>query len=247
MAPPPNAGLDRLFDPRRSSQSGSLVHREYWWYRARRRLLQTVAEHRIPPGGRILEVGSADGPSVGWMTNLGDYIPTDVDPRGLAPGGVCATATRLPLRDEAVNVVAAFDVIEHIPDEDAVLRELHRVLVPGGLLLVSVPAYNWAWSEADVAAGHHRRYTRGRLVAALRRHGFDVERATYIFMASFPAFAADRLLSRFSGREPEQVATSDLPSWQRSLLLALGAFDERLVRRWDLPFGSSVVACARRR
>ena len=72
----------------------------------------------------------------------------------------------------------------------------HACCAPGGRLLVSVPAYQWAWSQHDVRAGHHRRYTRPRIVAAIERAGLRVERATYAFAAVFPLFAAERVLRR---------------------------------------------------
>lgn len=241
-----SAGVEALFDPDRASESGSLRNGEYWWYRVRQRLLQVVLEPAVPRGSRILEIGSADGPSVGWMAALGDRIATDLDPRGLAPGGVCASATQLPFADGSMDVVAAFDVIEHIADERAVLGEVHRVLSPKGVLLVSVPAYQWAWSGADVAAGHHRRYTRDRLRQALVENGFEVSRMTHVFAGTFPAFAVDRLQARVRGRDPERVVDSSMPVWQERLLMRLSRFDERLLRRFDLPFGSSVVAVAHR-
>jgi SAM-dependent methyltransferase len=91
-------------------------------------------------------------------------------------------------------VVAAFDVVEHCDPEAAVLNELARVLTPGGRLLLSVPAYQWAWTRFDGLSGHHRRYTRSRAVNAVRSVGMRVDRATYAFMSVFPFFATDRLL-----------------------------------------------------
>src|SRR6185437_10021220 len=116
-------------------------------------------------------------------------------PRGLRPpNGVCGSLLALPFADASFEVVSAFDVIEHCEPERDALLELHRVLEPGGRLLASVPAYQWAWSDHDVANGHHRRYTRPRAVAALEDAGFEVLRATYGFTAVFPAFVAERVV-----------------------------------------------------
>ena len=84
----------------------------------------------------------------------------DIDPRGLEPGGVCGSALALPFGDATFDVVCAFDVVEHCEPEALALAELARVLKPGGRLLISVPAYQWAWTEFDEENGHHRRYTR---------------------------------------------------------------------------------------
>jgi SAM-dependent methyltransferase len=160
----------------------------------------------------------------------------------------------LPFADETFDVVSAFDVLEHCEPEALALAELRRVLRPGGRLLLSVPAYQWAWTDHDVANGHHRRYTRRRAVRAVRSAGFDVLRATYGFTAVFPAFAAERAVRRVrhqlrpSGAQgPADVV--DVPSVSplvERVLLRLCRLDERALRRGDLPFGSSVFLAAAR-
>jgi SAM-dependent methyltransferase len=161
----------------------------------------------------------------------------------------------LPFADASFEVVTAFDVLEHCEPEAVALQELHRVLEPGGRLLVSVPAYQWAWSDHDVANGHHRRYTRQRAVVALERAGFGVRRATYGFGGVFPLFVAERLLRGLQHRlRPSRTdAPADVvdvppvgPTAER-VLLAMSRLDDRLLRRHDLPFGSSVFVAAVRR
>jgi SAM-dependent methyltransferase len=190
---------------------------------------------------------------VGWLRRGAHHVSLDLDPRGLQPpAGVCGSVLGLPFASESFDVVTAFDVLEHCNPEDAAVGELHRVLAPGGRLLLSVPAYEWAWSDHDVANGHHRRYTRRRAVAALESGGLVVQRATYAFTGVFPMFAGERLLrrarQRMSGaqdREPADVVTVPQisPAVER-VLLGLSRLDERLLRRRDLPFGSSVLVAA---
>lgn len=225
-------------------RSSSLANPSYWWYRARSRLLEQVFAAELRPGMTVLDIGSADGPSVAWMTELVRRVPLDVDPAGLTHGGLCASALRLPLRDGGVDVVCAFDVIEHFADDAALLAELRRVLRPGGRLFVAVPAYRWAWSSHDVAAGHHRRYSRAEIVALLRRAGFAVDRATYAFAGTFPFFAADRLRSRLAAGAAQRPATASLPGWLEAAFLRLCSLDATALGRTDLPFGSSVFVTA---
>ena len=197
--------------------SASIARPEYWWYRARANLSwQAVLEEHVGEPARVLDVGSADGPSVGWLRGHGKQTALDLDPRGLGPGGVCGSAMRLPFRDESFDVVAAFDVVEHCSDEHVALAEAARVLAPGGRLLMSVPAYQWAWTEFDDQNGHHRRYTRPRAVAAVEAAGLRVERATYAFSAVFPLFAAERLARRALGGRSARVTSRPRPTWCRS-------------------------------
>lgn len=232
--------------------SPSITRPDYWWYRARADLLSAALSSQVGAADRVLDVGSADGPSVGWLDRGTRRTALDLDPRGLSPGDVCASALQLPFADGTFDVVAAFDVVEHCDPESAVLAELERVLRPGGRLLVSVPAYQWAWSEFDVHNGHHRRYTRRRLVAAVQAQGLHVLRATYIFAGTFPFFAAHRLRSRASAVRPAQAAPDDVPALPETgprlaaLLTAATGIDRRLLRHHDLPFGSSVVLAAQK-
>lgn len=227
--------------------SGSLINADHWWYVARAGLLDATFGGSIPDGGVVVDIGSADGPSVGWLDRYARRVPLDIDPAGLDRGGVCASALALPFADASLDVVTAFDVVEHFSDETTLLAELHRVLRPGGRLLVSVPAYNWAWSSHDVAAGHHRRYTRSRLVEALAAAGFTTERVTYAFAATFPFFAADRLKERVLGVPATRVSSRSLPPLVERLLLTLSRVDVWLLRRGDIPLGSSIFAAAIRR
>jgi SAM-dependent methyltransferase len=177
--------------------SSSLTREDYWWHRARTDLLAAVMAPHLAAPGRTLDVGSADAPSVGWMRGARQHVSLDLFPDGLRPGeGVVGSATELPFGDATFDVVSAFDVVEHCADDERAVAELRRVLVPGGRMLLSVPAYQWAWSDHDVRAGHHRRYTRSGILALVEGAGMEVVRATYAFGGVFPLFAAERLRRR---------------------------------------------------
>lgn len=233
--------------------SPSIALPDYWWYRVRASMLETVLARFVPVDADVLDVGSADGPSVSWLEGR-RKVMVDIDPRGLSAGrGVCASALSLPFADQCFDVVGAFDVVEHCASEAQVLAELARVLRPGGVLLLSVPAYQWAWSAHDDLNGHFRRYTRTRALAAARRAGLVPERATYAFASTFPFFAAERLLRRAARAltapptAPADVApVPALPKFADRSFRFLGGIDVRILRRADLPFGSSVVLAARK-
>jgi len=233
--------------PPRQPGSSSLGQPDYWWYRARTDLLREVFEPSVGRPRRILDVGSADAPSVGWLHGDHARVTLDLFPDGLVPGeGVCGSAMALPFADQVFDVVCAFDVVEHCEDDVLAMSELTRVLAPGGRVLLSVPAYQWAWSDHDVRAGHHRRYTRPRLRELVAGAGLRVTRATYAFGAVFPLFLAERMARRLRG-SAGPASQSRLPSVSPSadrILMTLSALDRRLLRRWDLPVGSSVFVAA---
>lgn len=217
-----------------------------------RRVLDPVLPGHGTADGPVLDVGSADGPSNFWAGRDARVVAVDPDPRGLRENGVCAQLPELPFSDGTFSVVSAFDVIEHCADEHASLREIRRVLRPGGVLVMSVPAYQWAWTDFDVANGHFRRYTRARAVRAVRAAGLEPVRATYAFAAVFPAFAAQRLAARAQETRRANRATTaaDIVNLPRTAplvertLTRLCRADEWWLGRGDLPLGSSVFLAA---
>lgn len=235
--------------------SASIGVDDYWWYRARARLLETVLRPYVGAADNVLDVGSADGPSVGWLRGSRAHVTLDLDPRGLKVGeGVHGSALALPFANAAFDVVGAFDVLEHCEPEAVAVQEFARVLRPGGRLLLSVPAYQWAWSDFDEENGHYRRYTRPRAVAAVEASGLEVLRVSHAFASTFPLFVAERIARRVRRklRSDGAVAAADVVSLPRTsppldrLLTSLGSLDNRILQHRDLPFGSSVVLAARK-
>lgn len=152
----------------------------HWWYRERRHLLARELRGLVP--GRALDIGAAGGGNTrvlrdhGWDAAALEY---GADGAEVAHGRGLATlrgdATGLPLADGSLDLVIAFDVLEHLPEDEAAVREVHRVLKPTGTYLVAVPADPRLWSAHDVAVDHVRRYTRAGLLALLERGGFQIE------------------------------------------------------------------------
>lgn len=233
--------------------SPSIDKPDYWWYRARAELLESALGEFVGDATRVLDIGSADGPSVGWLRGQGQKVSLDLDPRGLKPGDVCGSALALPFDSDVFDVVAAFDVIEHCEPESVALAEVARILKPGGRLLMSVPAYQWAWTHFDDWNHHHRRYTRKRAIGAVQGSGLVVRRATHAFAGTFPFFAADRLRTRVKerGRDAVPLGADEVPPLPEvsprldKMLYSLAMLDrKRLGRGGNLPFGSSVLVAA---
>ncbi|WP_374968676.1 class I SAM-dependent methyltransferase [Terrabacter sp. BE26] len=152
---------------------------DHWWYRERRHLLAKAIAGLTP--GHALDIGAAGGGNTrvlrehGWDAVALEYGQDGAQvahERGLAT--VRADATRLPFSDAALDLVVAFDLLEHLHDDDTAVAEVRRVLKPTGTYLVAVPADPRLWSSHDEAVDHVRRYTRDGLVDLLRRGGFEV-------------------------------------------------------------------------
>ncbi len=152
---------------------------EHWWYRERRHLLSRAITGLTP--GRAIDIGAAGGGNTRVLREHGwDAVALEYGADGAAVAHdrglptLRGDATNLPLADDSLDLVIAFDVLEHLQDDDAAVAEVRRVLRPGGTYLVAVPADPRLWSSHDVAVDHVRRYTREGLVDLLDRGGFEV-------------------------------------------------------------------------
>jgi SAM-dependent methyltransferase len=155
----------------------------HWWYAERRHLLASALKG--VPVGRALDVGAAGGGNTRVLKELGwDAAALEYGAAGAqvaAERGVRVLrgdATALPVRPESLDLVVAFDVLEHIPADQDAAAEMFRVLRPGGKLLVAVPCDPRLWSAHDVAVDHVRRYTRATLTTLLQGGGFAIESMT---------------------------------------------------------------------
>jgi SAM-dependent methyltransferase len=153
---------------------------DHWWYRERRHLLAKAISGLTP--GRALDIGAAGGGNTrvlrehGWDAVALEYGADGAEvAKGRGLPTLRSDATKLPLADDSLDLVMAFDLLEHLHDDDAAVAEVHRVLKPGGTYLVAVPADPKLWSSHDEAVDHVRRYTRDGLLSLLERGGFEIK------------------------------------------------------------------------
>jgi SAM-dependent methyltransferase len=155
----------------------------HWWYRERRHLLSRMLDG--VPAGTAMDIGAAGGGNTRVLRSKGFSVTAleyGADGAEVAAGRglpvVRGDATALPVADDSLDVVVAFDVLEHIDDDDAAVTEVLRVLRRDGRFLVAVPADPRLWSEHDVAVDHVRRYTRATLRRVLEDNGFELTSLT---------------------------------------------------------------------
>ncbi|HZN73994.1 MAG TPA: class I SAM-dependent methyltransferase [Micromonosporaceae bacterium] len=163
----------------------TLLEDTHWWYRERRALIaRALRDLPAPVGrpGRALDIGAAGGGNTrvlvshGWHATALEYSADGVAvgrERGLSV--LRADARMLPVAPGALDLVVAFDILEHVDDDFAVAGEIERVLRPGGTALISVPSDMRLWSEHDVAVGHVRRYSRDTLTTLIEKAGLVID------------------------------------------------------------------------
>jgi SAM-dependent methyltransferase len=189
----------------------------HWWYRGRRKVLDRVIDSlALPAGARVLDAGCGSGRNMvelarrGTVTGI-ELSETSVElarERGVGEV-VLGSVGQMPFADASFDMAACLDVIEHLEDDVAALRELRRVVAPGGTLLVTVPAYQWLWSGHDEVNHHHRRYTQRTLRDSAEHAGWSEVRSTHFNSLLLPAAILLRVLERFSRKTTE----SSLDLW----------------------------------
>jgi SAM-dependent methyltransferase len=231
----------------------------HWWFRGRRRVVAALLRRFAPRGElAIADVGCGTGTEIGMLEEFGRVVGVDSSGTALALAHqrghaelIAAAMPRLCFPDGAFDVVCALDVIEHIEDDRAAVRELWRICRPGGLLVVTVPAYPWLWSEHDDANQHWRRYTRAALRACLQAPGCEILKLSYMSVAATPAVMAVRLAKNLTrrpgnGTRPPRLDIFTLPRALNALLVASFTAEARWLRHGRLPFGTSIACVVRK-
>jgi len=243
--------MDRLLD------ATARAERRHFWFRGFRRFVTPLLDQAALDRRdlTILDCGCGTGNNLRMLRNYGQAIGIDLTFSGLEYARrqgerlvARASALTLPFSDASFDLVTSFDVIYAFDDERAAaaLSEMHRVLAPGGHLVLNVAALPILRGNHSVLGGEVQRYTRGGLKNHLERAGFSIRRLTYTNASILPIVAGVRFAQRIGGhRESNSEMAVPHPAINLALsgLLAVEASALRFV---NMPLGSSLLALARK-
>lgn len=235
------------------------MEREHWYYAGKRRLVRhwLDAAGALSPDRTLLDCGAGTGLFAQEMAARCRVLVLDDHEESLrllrekfsAEQVLRVSATGIPLSDGAVDAITALDVLEHIEDDRGAVREMHRVLRPGGTLVATVPASMALWSDWDVALHHFRRYDRGGLRALFAdASAWEIRHVNYTNVIVFPAvWAVRKWRARRGPAATGERRTEDVvpARWLNGLLR--GIFVGTGKMRVPFPFGVSLLLVARRR
>jgi SAM-dependent methyltransferase len=227
----------------------------HWWYRGRRTVIERVVEALgLSAYARILDAGCGSGRNMVELARHGTVTGVELSQTSveLARARGCGevvdgSVLDMPFADASFDLAVSLDVIEHLDDDIAALRELRRVVRPGGALLVTVPAYQWLWSGHDVINHHRRRYTRRSMKRVAESAGWRQARTTYFNSLLLPVAMLLRILDRFNKKPTESSLDLWVPpeplNWTLERPLALEA--SMIDRGGRIPAGLSLLSVFR--
>jgi predicted TPR repeat methyltransferase len=240
------------------------IENEHFWYTSRRKAVTTLLSRFTKltsheEGTRGVEIGCGTG---GMQETLSQFCQEVI---GVEPFENAARVARLRNskftivqtegesflveHPESFDLIAAFDVLEHLEDDMGMLRQMHSALVPGGYLIITVPASKILWSSYDLFDKHWRRYERTDLQQKLEEAGFCISRISYLFMSLFPVIYLLRKFRDSLGLKPSEQNTDLIkmpPQLMNILLEGVFNIEIQLMKYVSIPIGSSLVCIARK-
>ncbi len=228
------------------------LYQGHWWWMARERfLLKEIGRAQAEKlKGPVLDVGCGDGLFFDRLLELGEVEGLELDAELIDPKGPHRHRIRVGPFDKRFapgkrySMVLMLDVLEHLSDPADALRRAWLLLDHGGVLLVTVPAFNLLWTHHDVLNHHHTRYTRRTLLELADRTGVPIEYTRYFFHWLFPAKLLARLWESVMGGDDSGPRIP--PSWLNRSLYGLTRLEQAALNAVPLPFGSSLLAVARK-
>jgi len=237
------------------------LEKNHWWFQGRRRVYIGLLKAHLGNNtrGKALDLGCGLGGFLPDLHKLGyDVYAADTDLTSLKHcrergfGNVLLSDSySLPFADDSFDLITLFDAIEHIEDDHRAMREVARVLKPGGKVIISVPAYAFLFANNDRVAQHYRRYNRPGVRALYQQAGLEVERNTHtnvlLFPLILPSVLIIKLLEKMIDRE-QKAGHSNLswpiPRWLNAILYRIFASELVFSRHFDWPLGHSIAAIA---
>jgi len=228
----------------------------HWWFVARRKIIQKAINNLdLPRNIRILDAGCGNGDNLSLLSTFGDLVAFEKNEYALktAKSKKIGEIYKAELPDKLPNtiktnfdLIVLLDVLEHIDDDSKSLTTVRKLMNNKGIILITVPAFQWLWSEHDVIHHHKRRYSKSELREKLDSSGFRIKYISYFNTLLFPFALVERIGQKiFSPSNPEIL---ELPNNKINFLLEkIFSLEAIFMNKISLPFGLSLVAIAEKK
>ena len=232
------------------------LEREGWWFKARLSILENYCQAIITkPDIKILNVGAATGATSEMLSKYGKVTSLEYDKfcckflkEKTGIEAINASLTELPLENNSYDMICAFDVIEHIEDDNKAVEEIYRVLKPKGKYFITVPAFQSLWSNHDLVNHHFRRYKKKLLNKLIENTNLKINHSTYFnFWLFIPIYITRFILNNTPIKKDSNSSGSDNEIMQSSNIINEILYrifhSEKFLLRLNIkfPFGVSIL------
>ena len=232
----------------------SRVESFHWWFVVRRKLLKTILSSiKVPLNSVTLDIGCGTGSNLRVLSEVGlNTVGLDRSTYALTLAQkswkfhlLAGDLNRLPIKTNSIGLIIAMDILEHLEDDEKGIREFYRSLTKGGIIILTVPAFQFLSGIQDIVTGHKRRYSETEIRSKLRNTGFEILRSSYFnFFLFFPILLGRRLIRLLGLKiESENKINSPLINF---FLKTLFSVEPYMLKYFSFPFGVSIFCIARK-
>ena len=226
---------------------------KHWWWRAREELIVDTLRDLQPKQGwkRILDVGCGDGLFFNRLAEFGEVEGVEPSAELVNPGNPHRSLIYNCLFDKnfqpekPYSLILMLDVLEHLENPVLALGHAMELLAPGGMVVITVPAFMSLWTRHDVLNHHFTRYTKRSFRQIADQAGFQIQRERYFYHWTFLAKLGVRMLESISRADPKPPKVPGV--WINQTLFWFSRMEQRTLTSLPLPFGSSLMAVGSRR
>ncbi len=235
------------------------VEDSHFWYRGMRDITQSLLQRFLPSQkhNTILDAGCGTGAGIEFLKKYGIVHGFDISPRAVnlchqrgLENVIAGSIDDIPFDDGKFDLVTCFDVLgqREVSSDRRAMKELYRVLKPGGILFIRIAANNWLYGYHDVAVHTRHRYNASEIVSLFQSNSLEPLYTTYANFFFFPPIAAMRMVKRFfSAKESVESDVNTVHPFINFLAYYPLFFESKIVHYAPLPFGLSVIGIAQKR
>ncbi|HOE62936.1 MAG TPA: class I SAM-dependent methyltransferase [Candidatus Sumerlaeota bacterium] len=233
----------------------------YWWFQGRKKILFRMIERfGLLKGGkaRALDIGCGTGLILEELNGRATALGLDFSHQALSfckkrglDNLISGDVSQLPIADSSLDLVLALDLFEHVKDDVSLVRDIYRILKPGGYLLATVPAHQYLWSSHDEALHHFRRYSHSGFRKLIAGNGFTLEKYSFLITFTYFPILAFRIVQKVFRRfKPTDQSPKThiiiLPNFINAALIRVLEMEGMLLERMNLPIGVSLICIAKK-
>lgn len=252
--------MNKIYYPEEGNELCYQVEPASYWFNHRNEVIFQILS-KYKQSGAFWDVGGGNGFVSAYLQEKGfDCTLIEPGPKGCEYGkergikkvfnGILQDFTS----EEQPEIIGAFDVVEHIEDDEGIVKEMYKRLSLNGVFISTVPAFQTLWSADDILAGHFKRYTTQTYTNLLKKAGFEIEYCSYFFsFIALPLYLLKAIPFKLSKKVPPHIDVEKAKSQHELKGLAKMVFEpwmaweiKKIKQQQSIPFGSSVICMAKK-